>query len=143
MVDNISSPFFRVSRQTGQVTVSRSFNEDDSLSKPVRCHLYCLQPGDTEDGKEEMEGLLKSLTADTVELHRRGAPHVLDGDEESLPVDLLLCRRNSSHPFLPEEKIKNSLVKCKTRILLYFTPVMVLILQNLKFPVDDGICNQS
>ena len=62
-----------------------------------------------------MEALLGTLTVETVELHRRGAPYLLDAalEEESLPVDLLLCypNKNKSDPFLPGEEIKNSLVK--------------------------------
>ena len=62
---------------------------------------------------EEMEALLGTLTVETVELHRRGAPYLLDAalEEESLPVDLLLCYPNKCDPFLPGEEIKNSLVK--------------------------------
>ena len=90
----------------------RNVKENSWSSKPWRCHLYCVEPGDTEEGKEQMEALLATLTMDTVELHGRGAPYVLDGGlEESFPVDLLLCSPNSFNPFLPGEKVKNSLIK--------------------------------
>ena len=86
-------------------------NVEGDSPTPLRCHLYCVEPGDTEDGMEEMEALLGTLIVETVELHRRGAPYLLDAEEESLPVDLLLCNPNKCDPFLPEEEIKNSLVK--------------------------------
>ena len=60
--------------------------------------------------KEEMEALLGTLIVETVELHRRGAPDAAL-EEESLPVDLLLCNPNKYDPFLLGEEIKNSLMK--------------------------------
>ena len=60
-----------------------------------------------------MEALLGTLTVETVELHRQGAPYLLDAalEEESLPVNLLLFNPSKYDPFLPGEEIKNSLVK--------------------------------
>ena len=60
-----------------------------------------------------MDALRGTLTVETVELHRRGAPYLLDAalEEESLPVNLLLCYPNKCDPFLPGTEIKNSLVK--------------------------------
>ena len=86
-------------------------NVEEDSPTPLRCHLYCVEPGDTEDGMEEMEALLGTLIVETVELHRRGAPYLLAAEEESLPVDLLLCYPNKCDPFLPGTEIKNSLVK--------------------------------
>ena len=100
---------------TKQVFRLPDFLADLEAAPPMalRCHLFCLEPGQELEGGLEAQKLLAG--AETVVLHRRGAARLVGQggvfEEVSLPVDLVLCSNVTSDPFGPREEVEESLIK--------------------------------
>ena len=104
-----------ITAPTNKVFPLPDFLADLETAPPMalRCHLFCLKPGQEVEGRQEAERLL--ARAETIVLHRRGTARLVNQggvfEEVSLPVDLILCSNVTSDPFEPREEVEESLIK--------------------------------